>query len=168
MDNIDTPMAPEPPTATMECSRCGTTFKGNPRSQPLGSKNYCSIGCEEGKGPLPDDSPQSPNHWLHVQGDPETVIGQWLLATGLKRVDYSPEWCRDPSSVSSAELVYVNEHEEVFVRRTSVCIGKIVSYQDGTYVVERENLETGEVHTREISDSVLLAQLRRDQWWVEG
>lgn len=74
-------MAMQPETVGMTCDRCGVQFRGNPRSQPLGSA-YCSIACEEGRSPLPVDDPRSDGYHLHLQGEPEALVGETVVAEG--------------------------------------------------------------------------------------
>lgn len=157
-----------PMTRTMTCAHCSTQFRGNPRSQPVGSKDYCSIACEEGRGTLPDSSPQSPNYWLHVRDNPNQIVGSHLIAAGLQLFDYSPDWSRGPEGLHSSEIHDHMPEKKLYVRRLSVVVGKIASYDSGLFTVEQEDRETGEVTYRSIQADVLLDQFRRDQWWVEG
>lgn len=159
-------MAQQPPTATMSCARCGQLFKGNPRSQPLGRDNYCSIACEEGRGPRAMSDPQSPDYHLYLKGNPKDLVGKAIVADGLKLVDYSPDWCKGPDDWKNCTIVDHDEHDASYVRKNGVFLGKVVDY-DGEYVLERENIETGEVTTRRIGDMLMVEQLKFDRWWVE-
>lgn len=67
-------------TTGMTCSNCGKQFRGNPRSQVLGSENYCSIACEEGRREPPMSDPRSAGFHLHLQGDPDDLIGYTLVS----------------------------------------------------------------------------------------
>ena len=160
-------MAQQPPTATMTCAHCGQLFNGNPRSQPLGSSNYCSISCEEGRGPRKMSDPQSPDYHRYLKGNPESLVGKTILASGLKRVDYSGDWCKGPEDWSHGTIVDVDEPNLTYVRKDDVVIGTVTDY-DGHYTVRYENIETGEITIRRIKDMLLVDQLRRDNWWVDG
>jgi len=160
-------MAQQPPTATMSCARCGQLFTGNPRSQPLGRDNYCSISCEEGRSPRAMSDPQSPDYHLYLKGDPEALVGKTLLASGLKHVDYSADWCKGPDEWSHGTIVDVDAPNLTYVRKDDVVLGTVVDY-DGHYTVEHEDMETGEITRRRIKDMLLVDQLRRDRWWVDG
>ncbi len=160
-------MAQQSPTATMSCARCGQLFEGNPRSQPLGRDNYCSISCEEGRGPRAMSDPQSPDYHLFLKGEPEALVGKTLLASGLKRVDYSADWCKGPENWSHGTVVDVDEPNVTYVRKDDVVLGTVVDY-DGHYTIEHENIETGEVTRRRVKDMLLVSQLRQDHWWVDG
>lgn len=153
-------------TVIMTCAHCGQRFEGNPRSQPLGRDNYCSIGCEEGLNPVPMDDPQSPDYHLHLKAEPESLVGKRIIATGRKLVDYSPEWANGPDN-SLTGLVWVDQDDELYVREDDVYVGEVIDY-DGYYTIERENIETGEIHRRRVKDMLVVDQIRNDRWWVEG
>jgi hypothetical protein len=59
--------APITPTS---CERCGKLFNTSEQHP----RRYCSIACEEGRGPLPDRDPRSPNFCHFVQGNPERLV----------------------------------------------------------------------------------------------
>lgn len=161
-------MAQQPPTATMSCARCGQMFNGNPRSQPLGRDNYCSIACEEGRGPRAMSDPQSPDYHLYLKGEPEALVGKTLIAAALKRVDYSSDWCKGPEDWSHGTIVDHSEQDVTYVRKDDVVLGTVVDYGADGYTVEHENIETGEITTRVIQDFLMVEQLRTDRWWVDG
>lgn len=154
-------------TVTMKCSHCGQLFRGNPRSQPVGSDNYCSIGCEEGTNPLPMDDPSSPDYHLHLKAEPESLVGKSVIVNGLKFVDYSPDWCKGPNDWSPETVVDVNEEEEWLVRKDDMFLGTVVGY-DGHYTIESEDRETGEITTHRVKDMLMVEQIRNDLWWIEG
>lgn len=150
-------------TATT-CEHCGRHFN---TTVPHPSR-YCSIGCEEGRAPLPEQHPDSDGYHLHLQAEPQSLIGRNLVAHGLKRTDYSPDWHRDLDEYNSRQKVSVDEENSILVYVNSVHLGKVVDYESGEgYTVERENLETGEVHCRTIGASLTVSQIRQDNWWVE-
>jgi len=161
-------MAQQPPVATMKCARCGTMFKGNPRSQPLGRDDYCSLACEEGRGPRAMSDPQSPDYHLFLKGQPEALVGKTLLASGLKRVDYSADWCKGPEDWSHGTVVDVDVPNLTYVRKDDVVLGTVVDYGADGYTVEHEDMETGEITRRTIHDFLMVAQIRDDRWWVDG
>jgi hypothetical protein len=152
------------PMQSMMCAHCGELFKTS-QQHP---RKYCSIACEEGRGPIPMSNPQSPDYHLYVQGEPEAILGRVLVANGLKRVNYSPDWCRGPDDWYSATIVDHDSENEIYVREDDVVLGHVVDYRDGNYVVEHEDIETGEITVREIDDSTLVSMIRQDRWWVDG
>lgn len=154
-------------TVTMKCAHCGQTFRGNPRSQPVGSDNYCSIGCEEGTNPIPMDDPQSPDYHLHVKAEPESLVGKNIVVSGLRYVDYSPDWCKGPTDWEYGAVIDSDRVDEWYVRKSDMLLGRVVNY-DGHYTVEHEDIETGETITFRIKDMLMVEQLRNDRWWVEG
>lgn len=156
-------MATREPIMPTTCDHCGDSFNTS-RQHP---RQYCSIACEEGRGPLADDHPSSANFWLHVQGNPEAIVNRAVVACGLKRTCYSPDWHRDPSDYHSSAIVDHDEANEILVRLDDVFLGTVIDYSEGVYTLEREDMETGETHRREVEDCEMLAQLRRDQWWID-
>jgi hypothetical protein len=106
--------APITPTS---CKRCGKLFNTSEQHP----RQYCSIACEEGRGPLPDRDPRSPNFCQFVQGNPERLVGTVAISANVdttvgKIVDYEngryqferenfetddPEWWVDESIVLS-------------------------------------------------------------------
>jgi uncharacterized protein YwbE len=44
----------------------------------------------------------------------------------------------------------------------------VVDFGGGEYVVEKEDIETGKVHTFTVDASLTVSQIRNDRWWVEG
>jgi hypothetical protein len=138
-----------------------TTSRQHPR-------RYCSIACEEGRSPLPESDPASEGYHLHLQGNPQSLIGKNLLANGLKRTCYSPDWHRSPADYSSRELVSQDAESETLVRKDDVLLGQVVAFEAGEYVVKKESIETGEVRTFTVDASLTVSQIRNDRWWVEG
>lgn len=154
---------PEPEMATT-CDHCGEPFT----TSQVHPRKYCSIACEEGRGPLPMDDPQSPDYHLHLKGNPEDLVGKAVLAVGFKRVDYSPDWAKGPHYTTPTSTVWVDEEEEVYLRETDVYLGEVVEYGADGYVIEHENLETGEITERTVHDFLMVEQIRNDRWWVDG
>lgn len=161
-------MAQQSPTATMKCDHCGELFEGNPRTQPLGRANYCSISCEEGRGPLAMSDPQSLDYHCYLKGNPEALVGKTLVAKALKYVDYSADWCKGPEGWEYGTVVDHDEQDVSYVRVDDIPLGKVYAYEQGQYLVEHEDLETGEVTRRSIDDTLMVAQIRRDRWWADG
>lgn len=110
--------------------------------------------------------PSSADYHLFLKGNPEALVGQTLIARGLKRVDYSADWCKGPEDWSHGTVVDHSPDDVTYVRKSDVVLGQVVDY-DGHYTVERENLETGEIATRRIKDILVVDQIRRDRWWAE-
>lgn len=148
-------------TQAMTCDRCGKQFRSNPRSQPLGS-TYCSLSCEEGKTPLPSNEPASPRFFAHIKGHPGDLIGYHLVADGLKRTCYSPEWHRDPESVPRSELVSVDRDSKVMVYQTPVHLGKVVDYENGLFIVQDPDGQN-----RAVQADTVIGQLKNSNWWAE-
>jgi hypothetical protein len=112
--------------------------------------------------------PRSPDYHLHLQANPESLVGKTLIANGLKRVEYAPGWCKDPSDWRQSELVSIDRDNLTYVRKDDVVLGRVVDYGIDGYTVEHENIETGEITTRTIHDFEMVAQIRRENWWVDG
>jgi len=154
----------EAPTRPTTCDRCGKPFNTSDQHP----RRYCSIACEEGRSPLPESNPASPGFHLHLQGQPEALVGSVLVANCLKRTCYSPEWHRGPESYNRGQIVSHDEENEILVYETSEVLGKVVDYENGEYVVEHEDIESGEITTRRFDDSMTVAQIRKDVWWADG
>lgn len=152
------------PTTPMSCDRCGKMFNTS-RQHP---RRYCSITCEEGRSPLPESDPASEGYHLFLQGNPQSLIGKNLIANGLKRTCYSPDWHRDVSDYSSRELVSHDSESETLVRKDDVPLGQVVAFEGGEYVVEKENIKSGEIRTFTVDASLTVSQIQNDRWWVEG
>jgi hypothetical protein len=105
---------------------------------------------------------------LFLKGEPEALVGETVIASGLKYVDYSADWCKGPEDCSFDTIVDVNEPDLTYIRKDSVVLGTVVDYGPDGYTVEHENIETGEITYRTIDDSTMIAQIRSDRWWVDG
>ena len=152
----------EAPTRPTTCDRCGEPFNTSDQHP----RRYCSIACEEGRTPLPMSDPASDGYHVHLQGEPESLVGRELLAVGLKQTDYSPDWHKKPDQYSPRAIVDHDEENTSLVLKDEAYLGTVVAFEQGEYVVERENIETGEVSTRRIDASVAVSQLRQDRWWA--
>lgn len=111
--------------------------------------------------------PLSPDYHLHLKGHPEALVGESLVARGLKQVNYSADWCKGPDDWSHGVVVSHNPDDVAYVRKDDVYLGEVVEY-DGHYTIEREDMDTGEITTRRIKDMLVVAQIREDRWWVDG
>lgn len=156
-------MAQQEPTMPTTCDHCGKPFN----TSAVHPRRYCSIACEEGRAPLAMSDPQSPEYHLHIQGNPESLIGKALVSNGLKRVDYSPDWCKGPNDWSHGTVVDVDVENQTYVRKNDVVLGVVYDY-DGYYHLEHENMETGQITHRRIKDSQVVSMIRQDRWWVDG
>lgn len=156
------------PTMPTSCDRCGKMFNTS-RERP---RRYCSIACEEGRSPLPISDPASEGYHLHLQAEPEALVGQTLVASALKRTCYSPDWHRNPDAYNRGQIVSHDEENETLVYKTDVVIGKVVDYDphDGTYYVNRnrDDVEKGIVEAKHINASATVSQIRQGEWWVDG
>lgn len=158
-------MARPEPTMATTCNYCGKAFKTS-QQHP---RRYCSIACEEGRGTRAMDDPQSPDYHLHLQANPESLVGKEVLASGLKRVDYSSHWSKDPDDWRTCDIVSVDEENLTYVRKDDVFLGRVVDYGADGYTIERHTGErASDVTTRTIHDFEMVAQIRRDRWWVDG
>lgn len=156
-------MPMQEPTRPTTCDRCGKPYNTSDQHP----RRYCSIACEEGRSPLPKSDPASDGYHLHVQSNPESLVGRTLVATALKRTCYAPEWHKSPSDYKQSEIVEHTESEKVIVYETIVVIGTVADYADGQYQVEHENIESGELTYRSVDDSLAVEQLRTGRWWAE-
>lgn len=111
--------------------------------------------------------PQSPDYHLYLKGNPQALVGQTLVANGLKYVDYSADWCRGPNDWAAGVVVDHDGHDVSYIRKDDVVLGKVVDY-DGHYHIEHEDVETSEVTRRRIKDMLVVEQIRRERWWVDG
>lgn len=152
------------PTMPTTCDHCGKAFNTS-RQHP---KNYCSIACEEGRAPLAKSDPASEGYHLHLQGEPESLVGKTLVANAFKRTCYSPDWHRDYDDYNSREIVSHDPENEVLVVKRDVVIGTVTAYENGHYVVETENLETGTMVTQRINPSDAVSKIKDNRWWVDG
>jgi len=152
----------EAPIRPTTCDRCGEPFNTSDQHPA----RYCSIACEEGRSPLPVSDPASDGYHLHLQGEPSALVGKEVLAVGLKRTCYAPDWHKNPDQYSPQRLVSHDEESQTIVVSDEVFLGSVVAYDRGEYVIEHEDMETGEISRRRVKDSVALAQVRNDRWWV--
>lgn len=152
----------EAPVRPTTCDRCGKAFNTSDQHP----SRYCSIACEEGRSALPISDPSSDGYHLHIQGEPSALVGKEVLAVGLKRTDYSPDWHKKPEQYSPRRIVEHLESETTLVLKDEVYLGKVVTYDKGEYVIEHEDMETGEITRRRVNDSVALSQIRQENWWV--
>lgn len=111
------------------------------------------------------DDPSSPDYHLHLKAEPGSLIGKSVIAEGLKLVDYSPDWATGPPTRDTFVVCH-DEEQEVYVREAGVYLGTVTDY-DGHYTIEREDMETGEIHRRRVKDILVVDMIRKDNWWVE-
>lgn len=156
-------MRQEPQTPTM-CDRCGNRFN----TSEVHPRKYCSIACEEGRSPLPDSDPASGNYHLHLQGKPEALVGKWLVARGLKRTCYSPEWHRGPDGYNNHQIVEHDVSNEIITYKTDVVLGQVDEYANGAYRVRYDEQDGGISHYRWHDASMVVDQIKEDNWWVDG
>jgi len=113
------------------------------------------------------DSPESPDYHLYLKGEPEALVGKALVANARKLVDYSPDWCRNPEDCGRGVVVSHDRENQTYVRKDDVVLGVVYDY-DGHYHIEHENMETGQITHRRIKDMLVVDQIRRERWWVDG
>ena len=152
----------EAPVRPTTCDRCGKAYNTSDQHPA----RFCSIACEEGRSPLPVSDPSSDGYHLHLQGEPEALVGREVLAVGLKQTDYSPDWHKSPSQYSPQRVVSHNESDTTLVVKDEVFLGTVVAYENGTYTVEHEDIESGKISQRTVDASVAVSQIRQDNWWV--
>jgi hypothetical protein len=147
-------------TTPTTCDRCGKAYNTS-RQHP---RRYCSIACEEGRSALPIDDPSSEGYHLHIQQDPNALVGKTLLARGMKRTCYSPDWHRDPSDYRAQDIVAHDEENEVIIYKTTVRLGKVTHLFEGRFCL---TMDEGEQLTQYVDPSVVVKKLRKDEWWAE-
>lgn len=152
----------EAPTRPTTCDRCGKPFNTSDQHP----RRYCSIACEEGRSPLPESDPASDGYHLHLQSQPEALVGREVLAVGLKRTDYSPDWHKSPDQYSPRRIVSHNESDTTLVLNDEVFLGTVVSFENGQYTLEHEDIETGEITRRTVDASIAVSQIRQENWWA--
>jgi len=152
-------MAQQEPMMPTTCDYC--------KKSRVHPRRYCSIACEEGRGRLPMDSPESPDYHLYLKGEPQALVGKALVAKARNLVDYSPDWCRNPEDCGRGVVVSHDRENQTYVRKDDVVLGVVYDY-DGHYHIEHENMETGQITHRRIKDMLVVDQIRRGRWWVDG
>lgn len=151
-------------TINKECPRCKETFVTDAQHP----SNYCSIACEEGRSPLPMDNPASDGYHLHLQAEPESLIGKTVVANCLKRTCYSPDWHRSPSDYNSRSIVSHDSDKEVLVYKTDSVVGEVTDYENGRYRISRTVDEPVEgVVSKWVDASMVVSQIRQERWWAE-
>lgn len=119
----------EPTETAMTCAYCGKQFVGNPRSQPLGAENYCSVSCEEGRGTRAMSDPLSPDYHLYLKGDPDALVGETLVCNGGVLgtvVEYDGHYTIEHENIEAEEI-------KEFRLKDMYVVGKI---RDETWWVE--------------------------------
>lgn len=166
----------------MSCDRCGTSFRGNPQSQPLNGE-FCSVACEEGRTPLPRKDPGSPGYPNFIRQNPEELVGRTLIAMCLKRTDYSPNWHKNPDDYGRTQTVEVDRENTILIYKTDAVLGDVVAYDEETdsYTIDKWNEDRSKV-SRKVPRAALVGKLsdyfhKRDAqgnwnpkpgaWWVE-
>lgn len=155
----------EEPTTPMTCKRCGKRFN----TGAWHPRKYCSIACEEGRSPLPQSDPRSEGYHLHLQSEPESLVGKTLVGKAFKRTCYSPDWHRDPEDYKPRNIVEHDEENEVITYQKSIVIGEVVrTLSQGTYLIERDNPVSTGVSVFQVDISKTVEKIRRGEWWADG
>lgn len=152
------------PTTARTCQHCRTVFK----TSAVHPSRYCSIDCEEGRAPLPESHPESPDYHRHLQANPEALVGASILAVGLKRTCYSPDWHRKPESYHPSAIVEVDEESEILIKKDEVYLGVVSDYKDGEYHIRYDDLDSGETVRLTFDESLVISQIRSEQWYVDA
>jgi len=140
--------------------------------------------CEEGRRAPPISEPSSEGYHLHLQGEPEALVGRTLIARAYKFTDdVTEDWHK---SLDDLQTVWVAEDGESAVYKTDTVVGKVYDYDGECYLVEfeirdgesphscasqscsaQDDLRSGAVVTRRIPASSVVSLIRRDTWWAE-
>lgn len=152
----------EAPTRPTTCDRCGKAFNTSDQHP----SRYCSIACEEGRSALPMSDPASDGYHLHLQGNPQSLVGREVLAVGLKRTDYSPDWHKKPTQYSPRRIVEHQESDTTLILKDEVYLGRVVDLTDGVYKIRHEHMETGEEFHISVDASTVVSQIRQENWWA--
>lgn len=156
----------EEATQPTTCNRCGESFNTSAQNP----RRYCSIACEEGWSALPQSDPESDGYHLHLQGEPQSLVGKVLVGTGLRRTDYSPDWHKSPDQYNSRDTVSIDRENTILIYQTDIIIGQVVDYNKdtGTYTVEKEydTKERQYTANKKIDTTVVVSEIRQDNWWV--
>jgi len=115
----------------------------------------------------PVSEPQHPQFAQHMKENPEVMIGMTVLSSALKYVDNTPEWVRPPERWSHGTVQDVDEDDEWYVRKDDVVMGKVTDFEDGSFTITHEDIETEEITTRTVSLSMMWKQLGDERWWAE-
>jgi len=156
-------MAQQEPITPTTCDHCGKAFN----TSAVHPRRYCSIACEEGRGTLAQSHPESPGYHLYLQGNPESLVGKWLVASGLSLVDYSPDWCKGPDDWSHGVVQSHDPESETYIRKDDVVIGRVYGYHDDEYFVNAGKADE-EKEERVIDSSIVVEQVNNGCWWVDG
>jgi len=81
------------------------------------------------------------------------------MANGLKRTCYSPDWHRLPDDYNARNIVTHDTDDEILVYETSVHLGQVKDYENGLFIVERDDTVTA------VQASTAVSQLRDSNWW---
>ena len=150
------------PETTAKCQHCGELF----RTSEQHPRRYCSVMCEDGRRAKSIDDPSSEGYHLHLQGEPQALVGKTLIAEGLKYSDdVTEDWHKSPDELAT---VWLSDDETELVYKTSMVVGVVTGFDEsGHYTIEKEYLETGEIVEKRVMPSDVLERIRNDTWWVE-
>ena len=152
---------------TRACPRCGELHKRN-------HTDYCSIACEEGRTPLPQDDPRSGGYHLHLQANPQELIGETLFADGFKYSDQVTEdWHKSSDDLPT---VWISDEREELIYKTTALVGTVKGFDEsGRYIIEKqyhaEELlpeKLIKTNTKRVPASDVIQRIKNDTWWVEG
>lgn len=145
------------PRVTKQCPQCKELHQSR-------HSKYCSVMCEEGRRAPPISEPSSQGYHLHLQGEPEALVGRTLIARAYKFTDdVTEDWHK---SLDDLPTVWVAEDGESAVYKTDTVVGKVYDYDGKCYHVE-DDLRSGAVVTRRIPASSVVSLIRTDTWWAE-
>ena len=154
----------EAPIRPTTCNRCGKHFNAPADRVP----RFCSIACEEGRGPLPDSDPSSPFFHRHIQGNPHAIVGHHIQSKGLKRTCYSPNWHKSPDEYRNVDIIEHDSENEILVLKRQQHLGKVKEIDGNTAIIEKWTVEEDKHIKIEVSMSTVVSMLRQDLWWSDG
>jgi len=79
----------------------------------------------------------------------------------------TPRVGSSPERWSHGTVQDVDEDDEWYVRKDDVVMGKVTDFEDGSFTITHEDIETEEITTRTVSLSMMWKQLGDERWWAE-
>ena len=120
--------------------------------------------CEEGRRAPPISDPSSEGYHLHLQGEPEALVGRTLIARAYKFTDdVTEDWHK---SLDDLPTVWRSENGESAVYKSDTVVGTVAELDNGDYIIE-DDLSSEELITKRVSASSVVSLIRRDTWWAE-
>lgn len=109
--------------------------------------------------------PASEGYHLHLQANPDDLLGRAVVVSAIKRTCYSPDWHRNPEDYPKRVIRSHDEEKEILVYETEEYLGRVESRGNGLYHISRETDDGHRMISVPVSDVVHL--IREGTWWAE-